>query len=62
MLSFAALDMTMRRSVPALEILTKIKTQLGEFKEALDLVKELQRLNPPVSVLNCRILQRNNEF
>ena len=63
-LSFAALDMTMpkRQSVPALEILTEIKTRLGEFKEALDLVKELQRLNPGVSEFNCRILQSNNEF
>ena len=61
-LSFAVLDMTGRQSVPALEILTEIKTQLEEFKEALDLVKEQQRLLPGVSVLNCRILQRNNKF
>lgn len=61
-LSFAALDMTRRLSVPALEILTEIKIGLEEFKEALDLVKERQRLHPGVSVLNCRILQRNNEF
>ena len=54
--------MTGRQSVPALEILTEIKTQLEEFKEALDLVKEQQRLLPGVSVLNCRILQRNNKF
>ncbi|KAK2571999.1 putative helicase with zinc finger domain, partial [Acropora cervicornis] len=40
------LDMTGRQSVPALEILTEIKTRLEEFKEALDLVKELQRLHP----------------
>ncbi|XP_015780761.1 PREDICTED: uncharacterized protein LOC107358681 [Acropora digitifera] len=40
------LDMTGRQSVPALEILTEIKTRLEEFKEALDLVKELQRLLP----------------
>ena len=61
-LFFAALDMTGRQSVPALKILTKIKIELEEFKEALDLVKEQQRLLPGVSVLNCRILQRNNEF
>lgn len=54
--------MTGRQSVPALEILTEIKTRLEEFKEALDLVKELQRLHPGVSVLNCCILQRNNKF
>ncbi|XP_015762501.1 PREDICTED: uncharacterized protein LOC107341573 [Acropora digitifera] len=41
-----ALDMTGRQSVPALKILTKIKIELEEFKEALDLVKEQQRLDP----------------
>ena len=61
-LSFTALDMTERQSVPALKILTEIKIRLEEFKEALDLVKEQQRLHPGVSVLNCRILQRKNEF
>ena len=50
--SFAALYLTMRQSVPALEVLTEIKTRLGEFKEALDLVKELQRLRRGVSVLH----------